>query len=321
MRLVTANDIRAQVQLTDLLEPVSRAFQAYARGISSDAISHLHPDGGEVHIKSGAVRGEPYFVTKISGGFSGNVARGLPVWDGVVVAFDAETGQPVAFLHDEGILTDWRTAAAGAVASSALARPDARTLGVVGTGLQGYWQTVAHCALASSSALNLETVLLWGRDPERTQVLARKLELELSGVRVEACTNLEQLVRESDILVTATGSNEPLIRAEWLRAGQHITALGADNADKRELEAAVLTRADVIVVDSLEVNGRYGEVAAALRDGTLQPGRIRGELGALLSGRIPGRSSDAQVTLVKLVGLGVQDLAAASAVLERLAAR
>jgi ornithine cyclodeaminase len=209
------------------------------------------------------------------------------------------------------LLTDWRTAVAGAVASHALARGDAKTLGVMGTGIQGLWQPLAH-----KTVIDFECLLLWGRNPEKAKLIQAQLEPQLPGVKIEVITDLEQLVRSSEIIVTATGSLEPLIRSEWLQPGTHITAVGADDDRKRELELSVLEQANVIVVDSLLVNQKYGDIAQALKSGTLEASSLI-ELGTLLANPNLGRSSSEQITVAKLVGLGVQDLAAVEVVLER----
>jgi ornithine cyclodeaminase/alanine dehydrogenase-like protein (mu-crystallin family) len=303
MRVITAEEIRASLQLEHLIEPVAEAFKAYSRGDSSDGITHLHPNDGEVHIKAGFMRGSRIFAVKVSAGFAENAARGLPIWDGVVMAFDAETGAPMAVLQDGGLLTDWRTAAAGAVATRALARAT-RTLGVIGTGLQAYWQPLAHQAV-----LEFETLLIWGRNLERAHELRTKLLPKLEGVQIEVLEDLETLVHRSDAIVTTTSSREPLIQADWLRDDQHITAVGADDDQKCELEPAVLERTERVTVDSIPVNLKYGDVArAGLGESKLL------ELGTFLEQPRALRG----LTVAKLVGLGVQDLAAAQAVLERL---
>jgi ornithine cyclodeaminase/alanine dehydrogenase-like protein (mu-crystallin family) len=311
MKIITADQVRANLQLSDLVEPMRNAFKAFSRGDSSDAIGFLRPNGGEVHIKSGFMTGSKVFAVKVSAGFQENIARGNPVWDGVVMAFDASTGAPMAIVQDGGLLTDWRTAVAGAVASHALARADAKTLGVIGTGIQGLWQPLAH-----KTVIDFDRLLLWGRSVEKAKAIQTQLEPQLPGVKVEVITDLEQLVRESEIIVTATGSLEPIIKNEWVQPGTHITAVGADDDRKRELELSVLERADVIVVDSLLVNQKYGDIAQALKAGTLEASSLI-ELGTLLANPNLGRSSSEQITLAKLVGLGVQDLAAVEVVLER----
>jgi ornithine cyclodeaminase len=311
MKIITADQVRNNLKLEDLIEPMQNAFKAFSRGDSSDAIGFLRPNGGEVHIKSGFMQGSRVFAVKVSAGFPDNATRGLPIWDGAVMAFDASTGALVAVVQDGGLLTDWRTAVAGAVASKALARGDAKTLGVIGTGIQGFWQPLAHHKL-----LEFERLLIWGRNADNAKALQSKLELQLPEVKIEVLHDLASLVRESEIIITATASLEPLIRSEWLQPGTHITAVGADDETKRELEMAVLEKADVIVVDSLGVNQKYGDVARALQSGKLQMSRLI-ELGSLLENPDLGRSSSSQITVSKLVGLGVQDLAAVEVVLER----
>jgi ornithine cyclodeaminase/alanine dehydrogenase-like protein (mu-crystallin family) len=311
MKIITADQVRNNLKLEDLIEPMQNAFKAFSRGDSSDAIGFLRPNGGEVHIKSGFMQGSRVFAVKVSAGFPDNATRGLPIWDGAVMAFDASTGALVAVVQDGGLLTDWRTAVAGSVASKALARGDAKTLGVIGTGIQGFWQPLAHHKL-----LEFERLLIWGRNADNAKALQSKLELQLPEVKIEVLHDLASLVRESEIIITATASLEPLIRSEWLQPGTHITAVGADDETKRELEMAVLERADVIVVDSRTVNQKYGDVARALQSGRLKVSDLI-ELGTLLENPNLGRSSSSQITVSKLVGLGVQDLAAVEVVLER----
>jgi ornithine cyclodeaminase len=311
MKIITAEQVRAHLKLEDLIEPLRHAFKSYSRGDSSDAIGFLRPNGGEVHIKSGFMAGSKVFAVKVSAGFQENIARGNPVWDGVVMAFDASTGAPLAIVQDGGLLTDWRTAVAGAVASHALARGDAKTLGVIGTGIQGLWQPLAH-----KTVIDFDCLLIWGRSVEKAKAIQSQLEPQLPRVKIEVITDLEQLVRESEIIVTVTGSLEPIIKSEWVQPGTHITAVGADDDRKRELELSLLERANVIVVDSLLVNQKYGDIAQALKAGTLEASRLI-ELGTLLANPSLGRSSSEQITVAKLVGLGVQDLAAIEVVLER----
>jgi ornithine cyclodeaminase/alanine dehydrogenase-like protein (mu-crystallin family) len=311
LKLISAEQVRASLKLEDLIEPIRNAFKSYSRGDTSDAIGFLRPNGGEVHIKSGFMAGSKVFAVKVSAGFQENIARGNPVWDGVVMAFDASTGAPLAMVQDGGLLTDWRTAVAGAVASHALARGDAKTFGVIGTGIQGLWQPLAH-----KTVIDFDRLLIWGRSVEKAKMLQTQLEPQLPGVKIEVVTDLEQLVRESEIIVTATGSLEPIIKSEWVQPGTHITAVGADDDRKRELELGVLEKANVIVVDSLLVNQKYGDIAQALKAGTLEASSLI-ELGTLLENPSLGRTSNEQITVAKLVGLGVQDLAAVEVVLER----
>ena len=312
MKIVSAEEIRARLEIKDLVEPVSRAFRAYSRGHSSDAIAHLFPSGGEVHIKAGALRGSKVFAVKVACGFAANEGRGRPIWDGAVLVLDATTGQPLAVIEDGGLLTDWRTAIAGAIATRACARRTIHRLGIVGTGLQGFWQPIAHRAL-----IDYECLAIWGRDPSKAEALRTRLRAHLPDVDIEVVPNLEALVRSADAVVTVTASTTPLIRASWLHSRQHITAVGADTDTKQELELEVLARAGLVIVDSLLLNERYGDVGRAIQCGAVPRERIV-ELGKVLES--PPLLSPDGFTVAKLVGLGVQDLAAVTAALEKCSA-
>ena len=137
-------------------------------------------------------------------------------------------------------------------------------------------------------------------------------------LRCWAEQEVARVVRSADLLITATGSRIPLVRGEWLHSGQHITAVGADDETKCELDADALARADRLVVDSRSANLRYGDVRAALEAGTVEPGVMSAELGEVVMGTAPGRQNGSEITIAKLVGLGVQDLVAAELVLKRL---
>ena len=309
MRVLSVDEIRSRLEIRDLVEPVAEAFRAYSRGDSSDAITQLFPAGGEVHIKAGASRGSKVFAVKVACGFPDNENRGLPVWDGAVLVLDATTGRPLALIQDSGLLTDWRTAVAGAIATRACAQRPIHRLGVVGTGLQGFWQPIAHRVL-----IEYESLSIWGRDLSKAETLRRRLQMHLPDVEIEVVPSLEALVRSADAVITATASTTPLIRASWLHPGHHITAVGADTDTKQELELEILARAGLIVVDSLRANEKYGDLARAIQGGAVSREQVV-ELGVALSWSLPRRLTS--FTVAKLVGLGVQDLAAVNAVIEK----
>ncbi len=305
MRVISAQEIEVAMQLADLAAPLENAFKMFSSGDSSGSLGFLRPNGGEVHIKSGFMQGSNIFAVKVSAGFAANATKGLPIWDGVVMAFDANTGAPIALIQDGGLLTDWRTAMAGAVATRALARKNARTLGIAGTGIQGYFQPLAHAAI-----LEFDELLIWGRNADKADNLKTKLEKQLGDKKIRVCTSLEALVQQSEVLVTATSSLEPIIQSAWVQNGTHITAVGADDEHKRELESSLIQRADIVVVDSRNANEKYGD----LKDSPIQVL----ELGEILEQPELGRKSDRQITIAKLIGLGVQDLAAVEILLEKL---
>jgi ornithine cyclodeaminase/alanine dehydrogenase-like protein (mu-crystallin family) len=216
----------------------------------------------------------------------------------------AETGRVEAVLLDNGYLTDVRTALAGGIAADRLARADARIAGIVGTGLQARLQLEALRLVRP-----VEQVLVWGRDPAKAEALARGLEAEL-GLPV-AAVPLERVVREADVVVTTTSAREPLLMAEWLHPGLHITAMGSDAPGKQELAPEVLGRADRVVVDRRSQCERLGELRGALAAGTVSPDRPIDELGEIVAGSKPGRRSAEEITVCDLTGTGAQDTAIA----------
>lgn len=306
---LSRTQIEALVSVDDeTAEAVRDAYRAI-----SDGRANLPPVGylgfpaahGDCHIKYGHIAGDAVFAVKIAAGFYDNPAKGLPSSTGVVLVFSALTGQMQALLADEGYLTDLRTGLGGAVASLALCRPDARRFLIVGSGTQAYWlaRSLRHLSPRAEIAI-------WGRNPAR----AAELVTRLGGATATA--DLEQACRAADVILTATPSAEPLIRADWIRPGCHITALGADSPGKQELETALVARAQLRVADSLAQSLDHGEFAHARAAGLIGAGDCV-ELGAVLSGRSPGRRSADEITIADLTGVATQDIAMARSVLSR----
>lgn len=267
--------------------------------------------GGEVHVKAAVLDRAPYWSVKVSASVPGNAEQGLPAAHSTVTLFHVDSGRPEVLLVDSGgLLTGMRTAAAGAVAARLLA-PATDTLLVVGTGLQARLQ-----AQAFWMERPFERLLVWGRDPGAAERVVADLRSVLPEVRMQVAQDLRAAVEQAQSVVTATASDRPLLLGEWLRPGQHVTAVGADVAGKRELDDDVLTRAGRLYVDSLEHNMQVGDLAGAISGGRLSASDVTGELGALVSR--PVARGEQEITVAKLVGIGVQDLAAALTVLDRI---
>ncbi|MEU3529809.1 ornithine cyclodeaminase family protein [Streptomyces sp. NPDC038707] len=313
--LYTADRIRAAVDLADLVEPVADAFTAFSTTEGARAPAMVLPvaDCGDSHVKDAHLPGGRHFLVKIANWFPGNRARGLPEGGGLVALFDASTGAVTAVLEDEHYLSDLRTAAAGAVCARALSRPDASRAIVFGTGRQAELQ-----ARALTLVRPVRQLSVWGRDHRRAAVLAGRLGRDPPHVDITAAADPERAVRHCDIVVTATASPAPILFGSWLRPGQHITALGADDPAKRELDGACLRRATRVIVDSRELALRYGDVHAAVARQEVTEDRVDGEIGDVLAGRVPGRRTADDITVAKLVGIGPQDLAAARTALALL---
>jgi ornithine cyclodeaminase/alanine dehydrogenase-like protein (mu-crystallin family) len=311
-----AADLRAALDLEALIEPVGRALREASRGLAQDAIATLWPgaipEDGDVYVKSACVRGHAVYVVKVSPWFAATARRG-EAQGGFLAVFDAADGRTVALLEDAHYLSDLRTAAAGALAARALAPARVHTVGVLGTGSQAYWQVRAVATQRPFARL-----VAWGRTPARVHHLLERLRPALPDVALDVAPSPRAVVEASEVVITATSARDPLIAGEWLRPGQHLTAVGADDPLKCELDASCLRRAERLIVDSRAANLALGDVHRAVALGELRAEDVHGELGAVLAGACAGRRADAEVTIAKLVGVGVQDLAAAEVALERL---
>lgn len=302
-------DLRARLRLdAPLIDLIESAFARLARGgvIMPPILSmHLPEVNGEVDIKTAFISGFQGFAVKISPGFFDNPARGLPSTSGLMVVLDSETGRVRAVLLDNGFLTDLRTAAAGGVAARWLARPDATRAAIFGAGLQARLQLEAL-----SLVRPISQAMIWARDPSRAQALAARLTRP--GLTVCATADPAEAAAFADIIVTTTPATQPILMADWLRPGQHVTAMGSDQPGKGELDPACLARADLYVADRLSQTRLMGELqhAPGLRD------RDHPELGQIIAGQRPGRTHPDQITICDLTGTGVQDTAIATHALD-----
>lgn len=300
--------LRAAVTPSRAVEVIREAFRADGEGRTHvpPVINLEIPDArGEFHIKTAYIEGVAHIAVKVASGFYDNPGKGLPSGSGMMTLFDASTGFPAAILLDNGFLTDIRTGAAGAVAADVLARDRITTVGIIGSGLQARYQV--HCLRAVRT---FSRIVAWS--PTRTRLDAYCAEMSALGFEVTAATDAEEVCAAADVLITTTPSREPVVRAAWLRPGMHVTAVGSDSPGKQELEAACLGRADVIVVDRHSQCAAFGELKHAL-DALLLGGREVDELGEIVAGKKPGRTSDEQITIADLTGVGFQDTAIASA--------
>jgi ornithine cyclodeaminase/alanine dehydrogenase-like protein (mu-crystallin family) len=298
LRILREADVRAALPMAACIDAVEAAFIACSAGNAElPGVIHLDvPEAkGEIHVKAGHIHGAPAYAVKAASGF---YAIDPPAIDGMVIVFDATTGAPAALLLDGGYLTDLRTGAAGGVAARWLAPERVETVAMVGTGIQARKQIEAL-----RSVRDVGTVRVWGRNADHAASAAADL-----GAVVAA--TVEEAVGGADVVATCTASSETLVRSEWIDQGAHITAVGSDGAGKQELDPELLRRADVLVVDSLDQCRRLGELQHALD----VEGRAV-ELGRICAGEVPGRTNDAQLTICDLTGVGVQDVAAANAVL------
>ena len=307
--VVTEAQLHELVKLDlDAIDVVEAAFAALASGkvimppILSMAIDAAN---GEVDVKTAWIEGFDGFAIKVSPGFFDNPKLGLPSLNGLMILFSAKTGLVEALFLDNGYLTDIRTAAAGAVAARHLAPETVETAGVIGTGVQARLQIEAAHMVRPFSR-----VLVWGRDTAKAEACAADIAANLD---IEATVEADPaaLVAQSQLVVTATPAREPVLQAEWLHPGLHITAVGSDQEGKNEIEPRALVEADAYVCDRVSQCEKLGELRSAIEAGIWQGGPPP-ELGAIVTGTVAGRRSAVDVTICDLTGTGAQDTAIAN---------
>ncbi len=312
MLLLTEQEVRHSVDMAVAVDAVEKAFEALAQ----DRVTLPPPIGldipeldAEVHVKGAHMHGSDHFVFKLVSGFYQNPQKGLPMASGLVLAFDANHGQPAALLFDNGYLSDLRTGAAGAVVARYLAPQQLRRVAVIGAGEQARMQLRALAEVRTVPAASI-----WSRNPDRAQQCAADMTGEL-GLAADAVGSIEEAVQGANLVLTVTPAREPLVLAEWIGPGTHITAVGSDGPDKQELDPAVLGLADLVVADRLSQCIELGEIHHAVDAGRLQADACV-ELGDVVLGRTAGRETEDQITVADLTGVGVQDAAIASATLK-----
>ncbi|MGE0240029.1 MAG: cyclodeaminase [Parvibaculaceae bacterium] len=307
--ILTEKDLRRAVALDDqALAVVEQAFRLLASGkvIMPPILSmEIAEANGEVDVKTAYLPGFDNFAIKVSPGFFDNPQIGLPSLNGLMILFSAKTGLVTALLLDNGYLTDIRTAAAGAVAAKYLAPKTVETAAVLGTGMQARLQIIAAHLVRP-----FKTVLVWGRDKAKAEACAKDIAKALK-VKAEAVADAAQAVGEAQLVVTTTAAKKPILRAEWLHKGLHITAMGSDQAGKNEIDPRALALADLYVCDRATQAAALGELRAA-RGAGLMNGAAPAELGQIVAGLNPGRTLESAVTICDLTGTGAQDTAIAS---------
>lgn len=303
--VLSREDIESLLKIEDAIEAVEEGFKLFNSGkaVVPFPVALQVPDhAGDVHIKPGYLIGNSTYTVKIASGFYENPGQGIPPSHGMLLLFDSRTGYPICFEIDRGYITDLRTAAAGAVAARALARSSVRQACVIGTGVQARLQMIALMKVRQFDELRV-----WGRTPGKVKEYVDDMSKVL-GIRVYGAKSAEEAVRDSDIVVTATMSTTPIVKADWLKRGVHITAVGSDSPEKQELETKILGIADKVVADSVKQCSELGEIHHAVKDGSITLDNVHGELGEILLGTKAAREDDAEITVCDLTGLAVQDV-------------
>lgn len=309
VRTVLLEKIKTILETIDVIKIIEEGFISYSKGnvvIPPVGEMIFEEAPGECHIKYGFIKEDEYFVIKVATGFYNNPKINLPTSDGLMLLFSQKTGQLLCVLLDEGHLTNVRTAAAGAIASKYMAPRKVHRIGVFGAGIHGRLQPIYL-----QKVLDCKNIVTWGMNEQELEIYKR--DMERLGFEVETTMNPEDITSTCNLIVTCTPSKTPLISADLIQEGTHITAIGSDTPEKQELDSAILQRADRVIVDSIDQCMLRGESFKAMLAGMMTKDKMV-ELGNIIGDENLRRQSDEEITVVDLTGVAVQDIQIAKAV-------
>jgi ornithine cyclodeaminase len=305
--VLNQHEVEELLDMEGCIDAMAEALAALARGeLTMPLRSMFAPGDGSLIglMPSHRAGGSPAYALKTVCVFPDNPQRGLDAHQGTVTLFDGETGEVRALLNASAV-TAIRTAAVSGVATRLLAREDARELAILGAGVQARTHVQAMRAVRP-----FERIRVHSRTRDHAEEFARE-------VGAEVTPSAEEAVRGADVVVTATSSAETVLFRDWLDPGTHVNAVGGRPPQMRELDARVIADSGFYVDRRESTEAEAGDYRDALESGAIQPGHIRGEIGEILIGSVPGRQSDDELTVFRSMGLAVEDLAAAEYVVRR----
>lgn len=307
-------DVEKVLNIELAFEADEEAYKAYSSGnsIQPPIVSmEFHSDNGEMDIKSGYSGLNKTVGVKILSGFWDNPKKyGLPISLGLMTLFDGRTGQPLCVL-DAGMITYYRTSAAGAYAATLLARKDSTKLAVIGTGGLARMHLVA-----TKQYFDIKDAYIYSNAPEQKAQYIADFQAKYPDIRFHDCATAKEAVEQADIVATATPANQAVVMDAWIKPGTHINAFGCDMTGKQELEPSIFTHAKV-VVDNLTECVRRGETQHCIREGLLRQEEIYAEIGEIALGQKPGRTDDREITIFDSTGMSLQDISTASRIYEK----
>lgn len=312
MIFISRNDLDKLIDFDEVFEKTKKAYMLFSKGktITPPFTVFTIPESkGSVHFKCGYVQGDTYFAMKYSGAFYGNEKLGLSNFLGLFVVFNAKTGEVAAVIDDKGYLTDYRTAVAGAIATSSMANKNCKIVAVIGTGVQARMQIDALM-----NVMEIDTLKVWGRNDINVKQYIKEMKLKHPNLKIIDCKTAKDAVSDADIVYTVTYSSEPIVKAEWLKKGAHITAVGACEPDMQELDEKIFLLANTICVDSKLACFDNGELHHAVSKNCVKLNDVL-ELGEFLAKPKPRKETD--ITVCDLVGVGFQDATIANAVMKK----
>jgi ornithine cyclodeaminase/alanine dehydrogenase-like protein (mu-crystallin family) len=304
--VVSQSEVTQLLPMRECIEAMAAALQATARGDVTLPLRHVTMLPGNL----GAFAAMPVYAPALGGiafkvitVFPGNRGTPLDSHQGAVLLFDAERGSLLAIV-DASEVTAIRTAAVSAVATRALAREDAADLTILGSGVQARTHLEAMLLVRK-----IRRVRVWSPTAEHRDAFAVQ-ESKRLGVEIEPKASAQTAVARADIICTVTSARQPVLKGKWLAPGTHVNAVGSSMKSSRELDTEAVTRARVFVDARQSALNEAGDLLMPKAEGAIGDDHIRGELGEVLLGKVPGRGTPEEITLFKSLGLAVEDLAA-----------
>lgn len=319
--LLTSADVRSVLDMSRVIEATEEAFRQKAtRHTQMPAKTYLfyRKHNGDLRCMPSYIEGKEVSAVKIVNVHPDNPEKkGLPSVMGLVVLVDPSTGFPLAIM-DGTRITEMRTGAASAVASKYLARRDSRVLAMIGAGKQARTQVLGQATTFG----HLREVRVFDISKPHLQSFAKELREQYAGRidKVVSCDSVQKVLEGSDIVITATPSREPFVKEEWIRPGVHFNCIGADAPGKQEIEPDVFKKVK-LVIDDWEQTSHSGEINVAFSKGIITKADVHAEIGEIVAGTKPGRTSDNEITLFSSTGLGVQDAMTAKLVFDEATRR
>lgn len=312
--LLRESEVASLLPMDAAIGIMEQALAAFSAGAVLQPVRQalvVEPHGGYLGLMPAHVRGgaAEALGAKAVTFYTRNADRDLPTHMAIILLWDTETGVLLAIM-DGRLITEMRTAATSAAAAKALARTEAGALALLGSGVQ------ARSHLEALRLVRpLREVRVWSRTAAHRDAFAR--EMGARGLHVTACGTAQEAVRGADLIVTATSSPVPVLEGRWLSAGAHVTAVGAPRPDWRELDTYAVARSRVFVDSRAGALAESGDLLHPLKEGAIDESHIKGEIGEVLAGTVPGRTSPQDITLFKSLGMAVEDVATAAYVYRR----
>lgn len=312
IRILSAEDVRKALPMNVAVETMKKAFAQLSAGHAEVPLRvglQVPQHNGVTLFMPGYLSQDDHMAIKMVSVFNDNPSKGLPLIHALVVVLDAETGRPAAVM-DGTYLTALRTGAASGAATDLLARQDAKTAAIFGAGTQARTQLEALRTVRP-----IDSAWIYDPNEDRAEEYAFEMKDKL-GIEVHIANSPSQAMRAADIICTATTSSTPVFEDADLRPGCHINAVGAYTPQMQEVPAETVRRAKIIIDHRESSLAEAGDLIIPLNRGLISPDDIHAELGEVVTGLKPGRQTAEEITLFKSVGVAVQDVAAANAVLQ-----